>query len=49
MNNINLGENLGFGQNGRYRMNRMEFWGVWEKNKVDIYIEWEQNTVGSES
>lgn len=50
MNKINLGENLGFGQNE---------WQIWDeqngilgatgKIKVDVYIEWEQNTVSSES
>lgn len=34
--------------NGRYGMNRWNFGGTGE-TKVDIYIEWEQNTVRSES
>lgn len=45
MNKINLGGELRVldRMNGRYGMNRWNL-GVQEK-AVDIYIEWEQNTV----
>lgn len=50
MNKLNLGENLRFGQNEWQIWSEQKgIWGATGKTKVDVDIEWEQNTVSSES